>query len=273
MTHRGIHVDGKPTFAPEPGPAPMLNWLPIDKLIVDEAYQRPLGKNNWASIAKIAANFQWSHFSPVLVAPIQGGLFAIIDGQHRCHAAAMCGITEVPAMVVQVGIEEQSRAFAQVNSQAIRVTMFHVLKAALSAKEDWALRADAAVAGGGCRLMVYHPSAANKQAGEIYSVALIRRLVEAGKDEAITAALSALRAVPALQRPVFYTDYVLAPWIGAVIQSMCFHVPTLTKALEGQNPFKIIDRAKDDPGRIVAVHVAARQAFQRLILEAVGGRR
>jgi hypothetical protein len=149
MTHRGIHVDGHPSFTPEPGPAPMLTWLPVEKLIIDEAYQRPLGKSNWVAIEKIAANFQWSRFAPVLVAPIAGGLYAIIDGQHRTHAAAMCGITEVPAMAVQVGVEEQSRAFAWVNSQSIRVTQFHILKAALVAKEDWAVRAEAAVAGGG----------------------------------------------------------------------------------------------------------------------------
>lgn len=273
MSHRGILVDDRPSFTAQPGPAPMLQWLPIDRLIVDEAYQRPLGKNNWAAIEKIAANFQWSRFGPVLVAPIEGGLFAIIDGQHRSHAAAMCGIREVPAMVVQVGIEEQSRAFAWVNSQSIKVTMFHVLKAALAAKEDWAVRADAAVAGGGCSLMVYHPSAAHKQAGEVYSVALIKRLIEAGKDDCITAALSALRQVPSLQRPVFFTDYVLAPWIGAVILSMVTDVPTLVRALDGQNPYKIIDRAKYDPGRTSPINVAARQAFQRLILEAVGGRR
>jgi hypothetical protein len=272
MTHRGIHVDDRPTFTPEPGPAPMLHWLPIDRLVIDEAYQRPLGRNNWSAIEKIAANFQWSRFAPVLAAPIQGGLYAVIDGQHRTHAAAMCGITDVPAMVVQVGIEEQSRAFAWVNSQTVKVTLFHVYKAALAAKEDWAIRAEAAVAVGGCRLMVYHPSAANKQPGEIYSIALMRRLVEAGRDEALTAALAALRAVPALQRTVFYTDYVLTPWIGAVIQTECFDVPTLARALEGQNPYKIIDRAKEDSGRITAVHVAARQAFQRLIIDAIGKR-
>lgn len=121
--------------------------------------------------------------------------------------------------------------------------------------------------------MAYHPSASHKQAGEIYSVALIKRLIEAGKDGAVTAALSALRAVPALQRSVFYTDYVLAPWIGAVILTMVTDVPTLVRALDGQNPYKIIDRAKDDPGRTAPINVAARQAFQRLILEAVGGRR
>jgi hypothetical protein len=114
--------------------------------------------------------------------------------------------------------------------------------------------------------MTYHPSAANKEPGEIYCVGLIRRLIEAGKDDAITAALTALRSIPSLQRPVFYSDYVLGPWIGAVIVVGTFHPPILMAALDGQNPFKVIERAKDNPKRSEAVNVAARQAFQRLIL-------
>jgi hypothetical protein len=120
--------------------------------------------------------------------------------------------------------------------------------------------------------MVYHPSAANKQPGEIYSIGLIRRLIEAGKDEAITAGLTALRSVPALDRPVFYTDYVLAPWINAVALSLCFHPPVLARALEAQNPFKVIERAKADLNRTAPINVAARQAFQKLIIEALGAR-
>jgi hypothetical protein len=149
MTHRGIHIDGRAVAAPNPGPAPMLQWIAVDRLVIDDAYQRPLLPGNWKAIEKIAQNFQWSRFSPVLVAPVTGGLFAVIDGQHRVHAAAICGITDVPAMVVQVGIEEQSRAFAWVNSQSIRVSVFHIFKAAFSAGDDWAVRADAAVSGGG----------------------------------------------------------------------------------------------------------------------------
>lgn len=84
---------------------------------------------------------------------------------------------EFPAVAVQVGRAEQSRAFAWVNSQTIKVSAFHVLKAALTAEEDWALRADRAVSDAGCRLMTYHASAANKKPGEVYCVTLIRRLI------------------------------------------------------------------------------------------------
>ncbi len=35
MTHRGIHIDGRAVAAPNPGPAPMLQWLAIDRLVTD----------------------------------------------------------------------------------------------------------------------------------------------------------------------------------------------------------------------------------------------
>jgi hypothetical protein len=271
MTHRGIHIDGRSAPAPNPGPAPMLQWLAIDRLVIDEAYQRPLLPGNWRAIEKIAANFQWSRFSPVLCAPIAGGLFAVIDGQHRVHAAAICGFAEVPAMVVQVGIEEQSRAFAWVNSQAIRVSVFHIFKAAFAAGDDWAVRADAAVTAAGCKLMRCNASAIAKSAGEVYAIGMIRQLIEAGQDRAITAALAALRAVPTLDRPVCYSDFILRPWINAVAASHCPPQDVLVRALEMRNPFKVIEDAQASPDRSVPQAVKAREALRRMISRAEVG--
>ncbi len=268
MTRRPVDIAQRPVTPVDPGPAPMLQWIAVDRLVIDDAYQRPLGAGNWKAIERIAANFQWSRFAPVLAAPISGGLFAVIDGQHRVHAAALCGLTEVPAMVVQVGVEEQSRAFAWVNSQTIRVSVFHIFKAAFSAGDDWAVRADAAVSGGGCRLMRANASSSAKQPGEVYAIGLVRALVEAGQDRAITAALAALRAVPALDRPVCYTDFILRPWINAVAAS---HVPphdVLVRALAAQNPFKVIERAQSSLDRSVPQAVKAREALRQMIARA-----
>jgi hypothetical protein len=268
MTHRGIHIGGRVPVAPSPGPAPILQWLAIDRLVIDDAYQRPLGKGNWTAIEKIAANFQWSRFSPLLVAPVTGGLFAVIDGQHRVHAAAICGLAEVPVMVVQVGIEEQSRAFAWVNSQQVRVSVFHIFKAAFSAGDDWAVRADAAVAGGGCRLMRFNASSSAKQAGEVYAIGLIRSLIGAGHDRAITAALAALRALPSLDRPACYSDFILRPWITAVAASDCPPHDVLVRALERRNPFKVIEAAQASLDRSVPQAVKAREALRQMIAQA-----
>lgn len=242
MTHRGIYIDGRPTFTPTPGPAPMLQWIALDRLVIDEAYQRPLAKGNWKSIETIAGNFRWSRFGPVLVAPVEGGMFAVIDGQHRIHAAALCGITEVPAMVVQVGTEEQSRAFAWINSQAIRVTVFHVYKAAIAAGEDWAVRAEAAVSAAGCRLMTYNTTGSQKQARQVYCIGFIRKQIEAGNDWAVTLGIQSVASTPSLgDRPVAYTDYLLRPWILAVVDSGCRDLPVLVRALSLVNPFKVVE--------------------------------
>lgn len=257
MTRRGIDIDGRALQAAEPGPAPLLQWVALDRLVIDDRYQRPLAKTNWKSIDTIAANFRWSRFGPVLLAPVEGGMFAVIDGQHRVHAAAICGITSVPAMVVQVGLEEQSRAFAWINSQSVRVTVFHVFKAALASGEDWALRADAAVSGGGCRLMSYYATASGKQAGQVYCIGFIRRQIEAGNDWAVTAALAAIRAVPAMQRPVVYTDFMLRPWILGVADAGCRDLAVLTRVLAGCDPFRVIERSSLIGG--------GRVAFRRLI--------
>lgn len=79
-----------------PGPAPILNWLEIDKLVVDSTYQREIGRRGAANVYQIAENFDWSKFAPVIVAPIEGGKFAIVDGQHRTTAAMLRGQQEVP---------------------------------------------------------------------------------------------------------------------------------------------------------------------------------
>lgn len=250
MTRRGIDVGGRTLVEPQPGPAPMLQWIALDKLVIDERYQRPLAKGNWKSIETIAANFRWSRFGPVLVAPIEGGMFAVIDGQHRVHAAALCGITDVPAMVVQVGIEEQSRSFAWINSQAIRVTVFHVFKAAVAAGEDWAVRAEGAVSAAGCRLMTYNMTGSMKQARQVFCIGFIRKQIEAGNDWAVTLGLQSVAGTPALgDRPVAYTDYLLRPWILAVADAGCRDLPTLVRALSMGNPFKVVEQPGLSGGR------------------------
>ena len=67
MNLRPIDIDGRPILAASPGPAPMLQWVRVDQLVIDDAYQRPLGRANWTAIQKIAANFAWSRFHPLLI--------------------------------------------------------------------------------------------------------------------------------------------------------------------------------------------------------------
>ena len=125
-------IDNDRPHAVNPGAPPMLDWIEIDKLVVDEDYQRELKKANWAAIRRIASCFRWSRFSPVFVAPVEGGKFAIIDGQHRTHAAAICGFKTVPCQIVQMSKDEQAASFAAVNGMVTKITSLQLFKAALT---------------------------------------------------------------------------------------------------------------------------------------------
>src|SRR5690606_21829714 len=144
----------------------------IADLVVDDRYQRDLKTGNWAAIRRIAQQFRWSRFSPVLVAPVEGGRFAVIDGQHRTHAAAMCGHETVPCQVVQMDHAEQAASFAAVNGLVTKVSAGQVYKAALAAGTEWAVACHKAVTGAGCRLMTHNASGDAKKAGEVYALAL-----------------------------------------------------------------------------------------------------
>lgn len=152
------------------GSFPILQWIEIDQLVIDDSYQRSLERGNWMAIRKIAAQFHWSKFSPVFVAPVEGGRYAIIDGQHRTHAAAMCGFKSVPCQIVQMGQADQAAAFAAVNGVVTKIMPWQILKAAIQAGEPWAVEAQAIAAEGGCKLMTSNKTSTAKKPGQIYCI-------------------------------------------------------------------------------------------------------
>ncbi len=137
MSYRAITVDGyaRPEGCAAPGPAPMLQWLDIATLVVDDRYQRPIYGAGHKNVRAIAAAFQWSRFAPLIVAPVEGGRFAIIDGQHRATAALLCGMVQVPCQVITADAGDQAAAFRAINGQVTRIHSLAVQHAALMAGE------------------------------------------------------------------------------------------------------------------------------------------
>ena len=213
---RPIDTGSEPRVIPEEQPLPELAWVDIDGLVIDDRYQRPLGKANWSRIRKIAAEFRWSRFSPILVAPTASGGYAVVDGQHRVHAAKICGFSRVPALIVQMDKQEQARSFSWVNDQVTRISTFHIYKAALAAGEDWAIDCREAVEVSGCRLMTGNSSTNSKKVGEIYAIALIRHLVERDKARVVTTGLKALLDYDVTGRVPLYSAVILRPWLSAL---------------------------------------------------------
>lgn len=209
MTYRRIDVAGEARRAGPSGTAPDLEWVPVSALVINEAYQRPIEGRGWRTIRRIAENFDWGRFSPLLVSRIEGGAFAVIDGQHRSHAAAICGIEAVPALVVDLTEQEQAAAFSWVNGTVTQLTQHQIYRAALAALEPWALQCEAAVKRAGCRLMTANASAKDKQGGEVYCIKLIRDIVERGAGVYLVAGLGGLRQSASRDEPYFYGYIVL----------------------------------------------------------------
>lgn len=215
---RKIDTTGRDPVTPASQPAPQLMWVDIEALVIDDRYQRPLNDNNWKAIKRIASDFRWSRFAPVLVAPIAGGQYAVIDGQHRCHAAALCGFDQVPAMVALVAPEEQAVAFIEINTRQIRVGTHAVYRAALAAGEDWAISCRNAVEAAGCRLMTRNNiKQKDKKPGEVFCVGMIRQLVEAGHGRAVTDGLKALMEYDP-EATANFSDMLLRPFLGAITE-------------------------------------------------------
>lgn len=123
------------------GPVSQLQWIEIEQLVVDPHYQREILGAGRRNIVAIAGGFRWSHFAPVIVAPIEGGRYAIVDGQHRTTAAAIVGIKSVPCLVILADRNEQAKAFRAVNAQTTRMHPTAMFRAAVAAGDPAALAA------------------------------------------------------------------------------------------------------------------------------------
>lgn len=238
---RNIEAAG-PKVALREQPAPMLEWLKINDLRIDDRYQRPLAARNWKAIHAIAENFDWCAFGPVLCAPVEGGLYAVIDGQHRVHAAALCGIERVPAMIVPVPPAKQAVAFVKVNS-GISVSKYQSFRAELAANDTEAIAMAEACRAAGCEALTYNPSSKTRQPRQITSIGFLRACIRNGHAAHLTTALRAVVAYDEKGRVGLYTDYILQPLVGAIAETGGLDADTVTVALRLRDPFHTVESA------------------------------
>ncbi len=179
------------SYSESVGPAPQLQWIEIGQLAVDEAYQRGITLSGRKQVRAIAQGFRWTHFAPVIVAPVEGGRFAIIDGQHRTTAARLRGMKSVPCMVVQADGPEQARAFSAVNMQQTAVRPPAVHKARLAAGDATALRLNAICDEAGVRIVDNTPANRMKR-GDTVAVMVLYNMERLYERDVLVTALRAI---------------------------------------------------------------------------------
>lgn len=171
-----------------PGPAPFLEWIRAERLVVDTEYQREIGRRGAVNVMQIAENFDWSKFAPVIVAPVEGGRFAIVDGQHRTTAAMLRGLNEVPCQVVQADRAKQAAAYAAVNGNITKTTAQQLYHARLAARDTHALAIAEVCAAAGVEVVRRNISPADMKPGHTQAVTALNRCLGLyGRDTLITA--------------------------------------------------------------------------------------
>lgn len=171
-----------------PGPAPSLQWIEIEKLVVDSRYQRDISKRGAINVGQIAEHFEWSKFAPVIVAAIEGGQFAIVDGQHRTTAAKLRGLKTVPCQQIQADLTKQAEAYAAVNGNVTKTSPQQLYHAKLAAKDADALALQDVLASAEVRIVRTNLTSTHMQVGDTQAIGALRRCFAIyGRETLITA--------------------------------------------------------------------------------------
>lgn len=156
-------VDHRPRYLPPIGSQPSIEWIHLNRLSVDEVYQR--STDNEASrrlIASIAAKFDWRLCGPLVVSRRTDDTLTIIDGQHRWMAASRRNdIPQLPCCVFRYeSIEEEARMFILANRARKPMNRLDDYFAALAAADEDALEIQQLVMDAGLRVARNTASAA-----------------------------------------------------------------------------------------------------------------
>ena len=183
---KGIVLSG------DAGAVPQLQWIAIDKLVVDMAYQRSISGRGRKNVRDIAANFRWSRFSPVIVSPVVGGRYAIIDGQHRCTAAAARGYLEVPCQVIIADQREQADAFKAINGHVTAIGPLQVHASAVVAGDAEALEIERICKIAQVRVLRSNRTSSNMKAGDTCAVHAIKKVRRSFGDQILLRTLQSI---------------------------------------------------------------------------------
>lgn len=224
---RSIDLAGFASAVLRDQPAPSLQWVSIADLVIDDRYQRSITMAGRRAIQCIADGWDWTKFQPVLIAATADGRFAVVDGQHRVHAAALVGLSALPAMLQPMTPVQQALAFAAINTSGLRPTKAALFRARVAAGDPVAIEAARLCEEAGCTLMTYNASASVKRIGQIFSHTLILRMVANGEGDAVRVGLAAIRqsvsgALGFEAGDSVYGNSVLKPWLSAVARSQRF---------------------------------------------------
>lgn len=179
-------------YATPVGSQPSIEWVHLERLSVDESYQRTT--DNAASrrlIANIAAKFDWRLCAPLVVARRADESLVIIDGQHRWMAASMRNdIPQLPCCIFRYASrEEEARMFIVANRARKPMNRLDDYFAALAACDEDALEIRQVVTNAGLKV-ARNTAATAWGPGEVAFTSSIAKAIRRFGPELASAALA-----------------------------------------------------------------------------------
>jgi hypothetical protein len=228
----------------------------ISDLIVDHTYQRPIVGKGSRNVVRIARSFNWSCFTPVVISPVEGGKFAIIDGQHRTTAAVLVGINSVPCQIVIAARKEQAAAFKAINGVTTAISRMALQHAALISNETTAIQIADVCNHAGVELLRFPVPMDKQRPGQTMAVGAIAKCLKQHGEDTLLIALECVTRTSNNQVGVLSARTIKA--LCDVIHKRRDDGPTLIKAFDnidlvGLMEESIVDAAVNKIGRTQAM--------------------
>lgn len=167
--------------------------LPLDRLVVDERYQRAIGRQGRPNVLRILAGFDWRKFTPVVVTPVGDGFFAVIDGQHRATAALMHpSIDMVPCMVIRVSPSEAAACFAAINGVVTKISAGQIWKARVRSGESTAKALNEVLEAAEVRILAHKTPGYEYRKGDTLAVGTLEKAFTTYGGDVLRTALQAV---------------------------------------------------------------------------------
>lgn len=188
-------TQAKTKAGPITGNPPSLEWLSVNDLMVEPAYQRATdGHKSRSIIAGMVKQWRWPLCQPLVVTRREDRSIYVIDGQHRLEGAKRRGdIPHLPCVVLAAMPQErEAEAFVELNTTRQALSQIDLFAAMLAAGDPAALRVEALMRETGWTL-ARHTNSAIYKPGELACAPMLARAAKAMGEAVVRNALATLR--------------------------------------------------------------------------------
>lgn len=181
---------------PQQGSPPSLEFVALDRLNVDPAYQRATdGAHSRRIIVGMVKAWEWPLCQPLVVSRRLDGTLWVLDGQHRLSGARERGdIAHLPCVILPtLAIENEAKAFVHLNTRRQKLSQTDIFNGMLAAGDENSKQTAALIERSGWKIVRSTNTTAWKP-GDLACAPMIADQRRINGEPLLEAALTTLRA-------------------------------------------------------------------------------